>query len=81
MPYLEPSRTICYAMYMAEKTKKVTVNLPEASLERGMAITGKGITETLVEALHELERREHRSALRRLRGKVRFDLDLEETRR
>ena len=29
----------------------------------------------------EIRRRQKRSALRKLRGKVRFDLDLEETRR
>lgn len=66
---------------MGDETKKVTVNLPEEALERAMEITGKGITATLVEALRELGKREQRSALRRLRGKVRFDLDLEETRR
>jgi hypothetical protein len=62
-------------------SKKATVNPPEEVLERAMGITGKGITETLLEGLHELERRRDRSALRALRGRVRFDLDLERTRR
>jgi len=44
-------------------------------------MTGKGITSTVVEGLHELERRGKRSALRALRGKVRFELNLAETRR
>jgi len=66
---------------MAEKLKKVTVNLPEGTLSRAMIATGRGITPTIVEALEELDRRAHRSALRDLRGKVRFDLDLVRTRR
>lgn len=61
--------------------KKVTVNLPEESLERAMRVTGQGITATLVAGLRELEKREQRSALRRLRGKVKIELDLDETRR
>ncbi len=65
---------------MSDATKKVTVNLPEDLLDRAMASTGKGITQTLIEGLAELERREKRSALRRLRGRVAFDLDLDETR-
>ena len=66
---------------MAERARKVTVNLPEKTLETALRITGKGLTATLVEGLHELERRARRSALRSVRGKVRFELDLEETRR
>ena len=66
---------------MGAAVRKVTVNLPEQVLERAMRITGKGITDTLLEGLHEVERRERRSALRRLKGKIRLELDLEETRR
>jgi hypothetical protein len=65
---------------MSDAIKKVTVNLPEDLLDRAMACTGKGITQTLIEGLAELERRAQRSALRRLRGRVAFDLDLEATR-
>jgi hypothetical protein len=66
---------------MGAKLRKITVNLPADTLERAVAITGKGITPTLVEGLHEIERRSKRSALRWLRGKVRFALDLETTRK
>jgi len=66
---------------MQGRVKKVTVNLPVRTLENALRITGKGITSTIVEGLHELERREKRSALRALKGRVHFDLDLEETRR
>ncbi len=66
---------------MASGHKKVTINLPAELLKNAQRITGKGITPTILEGLEELERREKRSALRRLRGKIRFDLDLDETRR
>lgn len=66
---------------MSTPAKKVTVNLPEETLSRAMKITGKGITETLVEGLRELERRQSRTTLRKLRGKIHFDLDLDRTRR
>lgn len=66
---------------MAERIRKVTVNLPEKTLENATRITRKGITATIVEGLEELERRARRSALRGVRGKVRFELDLAETRR
>ena len=61
--------------------KKITINVPTDVLERAIAVTGKGITDTVVEGLIELRRRDMRSALRRLKGKVHFELDLRETRR
>jgi hypothetical protein len=66
---------------MSEAVRKVTVNLPAKALDAAMRVTGKGLTPTLVEALGELERRAKRSALRGLRGKIRFELDLRESRR
>lgn len=66
---------------MHNRLRKVTVNLPAHILENATKLTGKGITPTILEGLQELERRAKRSALRALRGKVRFHLDLEETRR
>lgn len=68
-------------MQGAEKTRKITVNLPVSLLERALTLTGKGLTPTLVEALAELDRRAHRSALRGLRGKIHFELDLKKTRK
>ena len=66
---------------MTEPVKKITANLPAKLLQRAQSTTGLGITETLVVALEELERSRKRSALRALRGKIRFELDLEKTRR
>jgi hypothetical protein len=66
---------------MADTVKKVTVNVPSQILERARTITGRGVTETIVQGLIELDRQQKRSALRLLRGRVRFDLNLAETRR
>ena len=56
------------------------MNLPEDALDRAMQITGKGITDTLIEGLRALERRRDLHVVRALRGQVRFELDLERTR-
>jgi len=66
---------------MSERVRKITVNVPAEVLEKATRATGQGVTLTVVEGLREIERRARRSALRALRGKVRFDLDLERTRR
>jgi len=66
---------------MANPAKKITVNLPEELLASAQRITKKGITETIVEGLLEVEKREKRSALKQLRGHVKFELDLEKTRK
>jgi hypothetical protein len=66
---------------MAERTRKITVNVPARILENAVKVTGKGVTSTVIEGLEELDRRAKRSALRALRGKVKFELDLEDTRR
>jgi len=66
---------------MGDDVKKITANIPAKLLQRAQERTGLGITETLVAGLEELERSRKRSALRLLRGKVRFELDLDKTRR
>ena len=66
---------------MGDAVKKITANIPARLLEQAQEATGLGITETLVAGLEELERARKRSALRMLRGKVRFELDLGKTRR
>jgi len=43
-------------------------------------MTGQGITSTVIAGLRELEKRAKRSALRNLKGKVRFKLDLDTSR-
>ena len=79
--FLDLPEPYSYTGCMAMRLRKVTVNLPGDLLDDAVRITAKGITPTIVEGLHEIQRRAKRSALRRLRGKVRFVLDLEATRR
>jgi hypothetical protein len=67
--------------YHVEHVRKITANIPEDILENAQRLTGKGVTLTLVEGLKALDRNARRSALRQLRGKVRFELDLDRTRR
>ncbi|PWU19247.1 MAG: hypothetical protein C5B49_06060 [Bdellovibrio sp.] len=61
--------------------KKITVNIPETLLENAKRVTGLGITETIIEGLQEIEKREKRRALGALKGKIAFDLNLKETRK
>ena len=75
--HLRPYR---YAHRMGQ-VRKITANIPEDILENAQRVTGKGVTSTLVEGLKALDRNARLSALRRLRGKVAFDLDLDRTRR
>jgi hypothetical protein len=66
---------------MGEPVRKITVNVPEKLLSSALESTGQGITETIIAGLIEIEKRERRQALRLLRGKIAFDLDLEKTRK
>jgi len=66
---------------VAKALKKITVNVPVEVLESAQRVTGHGITPTIVEGLRELERRAQRSALRQLKGKVHFQLNLARTRK
>lgn len=61
-------------------SRRVTANLPADLLETAMAVTGKGITETLTEGLEAVRRRRFYERAARLRGKVRLEVDLEELR-
>jgi len=61
---------------MAE-TRKITLEVPEDLLERAMAASGAGITETVRRGLTLVAAGRAYEELRRLRGKVRFGIDLE----
>lgn len=60
--------------------RRITANLPDDLLESAMQITGKGITETLIEGLEQVQRRRFYERSLALRGKLRLSVDLEETR-
>lgn len=66
---------------MLQQTQKVTAALPRELLRSVQAMTGLGITETLKEALEQYARKKVYDDLLKLRGKVKFTLDLNELRK
>ena len=61
-------------------TKKITVHVQEDLLKKAQKSTGQGITETIRRGLQLVAASESYEALRRLRGKVRFSIDVERLR-
>jgi hypothetical protein len=66
---------------MGNAVRKITINVPIALLDSAKKVTGLGITETIIEGLQEIEKREKRRALGKLKGKIAIELNLEETRK
>lgn len=60
--------------------KRVTANLPGPLLAEALAVTGKGITETLTEGLRLVCRQQTLQKAMGLKGKLRLDIDLAESR-
>lgn len=60
--------------------KRITANLPADLLDDAMAVTGRGITETLVEGLRLVRRAAAYEKAMALKGKIRLDIDLGESR-
>jgi hypothetical protein len=63
------------------ENRKITVQLPGALLQRAQHATGKGITETIRQGLQLVSRRLAYQELRRMRGKVKFSIDLDQLRK
>ncbi len=61
-----------------EETQKITAILPVPLLEGALRASGKGLTDTLKEALTQYRQRKACEALMALRGKVKFDLTYEQ---
>ena len=62
------------------KGRRITANLPGQLLEEAMEVTGKGITETLVEGLRLVRHARAYEKAMALRGKVDLSIDLEASR-
>ncbi len=60
--------------------RRITANVPEQLLEEAMEVTGKGITETLVEGLRLVRRARAYEKAMALRGKVNLSIDLDVSR-
>ena len=61
-------------------TRRITANLPKDLLEDALRVTGKGITETLIEGLEQVKRRSFYERALALRGKAEIRVNLEQTR-
>ena len=66
---------------LPEQTQKITAHIPVNLLHEAQLVTGKGITETIKIALNQLARAHAYEDLRKMRGKVKFSIDLEELRK
>jgi hypothetical protein len=62
------------------RARRITANLPEDLLRGAMEVTGKGITETLVDGLRLVRRARAYEKAMALRGKINLTIDLEESR-
>ena len=62
------------------KTRKLTVEIPEDLLNRATVAYGKGITPTIRRGLELVAASAAYAQLRRLRGKVKFNIKLAELR-
>ena len=61
---------------MIMSTRRITANLPGELLNAAQEVTGKGITETLIEGLEQVKRRRFYERALALRGKVRLHVDV-----
>jgi hypothetical protein len=60
--------------------RKITVEVPEDLLRRAQRSTGEGVTATVRSGLKLLAASRAYEQLRKLRGRVRFSIDLEDLR-
>ena len=59
------------------RVRRVTANLPDDVLQDAMAVTGQGITETIVAGLRLIRRSRAYERAMALKGKIRLDVDLD----
>lgn len=60
--------------------RKITVHVPEELLQKAQRETGEGVTETVRQGLGLLAASRAFERLRRMRGAVRLELDLDDLR-
>ena len=67
-------------MASGSAVRRVTVNLPRRLLADAEALTGEGVTGTLVRGLELLARRRAHTKALALRGKLDLDIDIDASR-
>ncbi len=60
--------------------KRITANIPRDRLQMAMEVTGKGITETLIQGLDRVCRGGAFEQAVALRGRLKLDVDLDQSR-
>jgi hypothetical protein len=66
---------------VSEAARKITVQLPGDLIDKAMASTGQSLTATVRKGLEVLAASRAYAELRKLRGKVRLNLELKESRK
>jgi Arc/MetJ-type ribon-helix-helix transcriptional regulator len=64
-----------FTLVMSEM-RKITVEVDEADLRAAQKYTGEGVSETVRTALRRMRSMQAQQELRKLRGKVKFGIDL-----
>jgi hypothetical protein len=70
---------LCQYLYMS-KIKRITANLPEDLVNEAIQVTGRGITETLIEGLKLVRRTAAFEKAQALKGKLNLQIDLDTSR-
>jgi hypothetical protein len=63
-------------MRVMTRVRRITANLPDDVLQDAMAVTGQGITETIVTGLRLVRRSRAYERAMALKGKIHLDVDL-----
>lgn len=61
-------------------TRRITANLPADLLREAITVTGRGLTDTLVQGLELVRRSAAYEKAQRLRGRLRLSIDLVKSR-
>jgi len=61
--------------------RKITVQVPDALLEKAQAYTGEGVTQTVTAGLKRLASIQAQQELLKLRGKIKFSASYDEIKR
>jgi hypothetical protein len=63
-----------------QRMQKITVMLPQDLVEQATKVSGKGLTPTIREGLEKVLAAEAYQQIRRLRGKVKLSINVDELR-
>lgn len=63
-----------------DKIKRITANLPEELIRQATSVTGKNLTDTLIEGLRMVKRTAAFEKAQKLKGKLKLEIDLETSR-